>query len=87
MTAMNVLVCGGVGYIGSHFVRQILESGNVFVVVYDNLSKGTFDPLNLGHVASLPKDSNVVFEQGDIRDAQRLDQVFTKYKPEAVFVF
>jgi UDP-glucose 4-epimerase len=36
---MKVLVCGGAGYIGSHFVREIVDAG-YSVVVLDNLSKG-----------------------------------------------
>ena len=36
---MNVMVAGGAGYIGSHAVRQLIESGHSVVVV-DNLSRG-----------------------------------------------
>ncbi len=37
---MKVLVCGGAGYIGSHFVRELLAAGSYVPVVFDNLSKG-----------------------------------------------
>lgn len=36
---MNVLVCGGAGYIGSHMVRWLRDGGHE-VVVFDNLSTG-----------------------------------------------
>ena len=36
---MNILVIGGAGYIGSHAVRKLLDSG-YHVVVLDNLITG-----------------------------------------------
>ena len=36
---MNILVCGGAGYIGSHMVRALLNAGHQ-VSVFDNLSTG-----------------------------------------------
>jgi UDP-glucose-4-epimerase len=39
MTARNVLVTGGAGYIGSHTVRELIANGNN-VIVYDDLSCG-----------------------------------------------
>lgn len=42
---MKVLVCGGAGYIGSHFVRELLAAGSYDIVVFDNLSKGTLHSL------------------------------------------
>lgn len=36
---MNILVCGGAGYIGSHMVKLLAGEGHQ-VVVFDNLSTG-----------------------------------------------
>ena len=36
---MNILVCGGAGYIGSHMVRQLVRAGHK-PVVFDNFSTG-----------------------------------------------
>src|SRR6059058_5928482 len=37
--SMNVLVAGGAGYIGSHTVKRLKESGHT-PVIYDNASRG-----------------------------------------------
>ncbi|KAJ3142789.1 hypothetical protein HDU89_000250 [Geranomyces variabilis] len=74
---MKIIVAGGAGYIGSHLVRELTKAGGHELVVLDNLSTG--------HTAAIPK--GVGFEQGDIRDAAFLEQVFSKHKPDAVFHF
>jgi len=57
---MRILVTGGAGYIGSHVVRSLLESGHE-PVVYDNLSTG--------HVEAI---GQVELVQGDLRDFDTL---------------
>ena len=53
---MNVLVCGGAGYIGSNMTELLTRAGHK-PIVYDNLSKGH---------ASAIKDAN--FIKGDLAD-------------------
>ena len=52
---MRVLVTGGCGFIGSNFVRQLLESRGSGVTVV-NLDKMTYaaNPANLADVEHLP---------------------------------
>jgi UDP-glucose 4-epimerase len=71
----NVLVTGGAGYIGSHACLALREAG-YNPVTYDNLSTGWKDAVQFGP-----------FEQGDLRDRERLDQVFSKHQPIAVLHF
>jgi len=56
----KVLVTGGAGFIGSHTVELLLDSG-LDVRVLDNLSTGTLENLRLDHPM-------LEFVQGDIRD-------------------
>jgi len=72
---MELLVTGGAGYIGSHMVRRLLESGHR-VVVLDNLSNG--------HRDAVPRDC---LREGDITDRALLDQVFAEYAFDAVLHF
>src|SRR5437764_7860977 len=55
---MRVLVTGGAGFIGSHFVKRLLQSGDDVVV----LDKLTYS----GNRANLPDD--VEFHEGDIAE-------------------
>ncbi len=78
-----VLVSGGAGYIGSHTCVELLEAGYE-VVVYDNLSNASKESLR--RVEELT-GKEVVFVEGDIRDKQKLDEVFDKYTIESVIHF
>lgn len=71
----NILVTGGAGYIGSHACKALAASGYT-PVSFDNLSTGWQDAVKFGP-----------FEQGDLLDRTRLDEVFAKYQPIAVMHF
>lgn len=71
----TVLVTGGAGYIGSHACKALRNAG-FLPVTYDNLSTGWRDAVKFGP-----------FEQGDLRDRARLDDVFARHKPVAVMHF
>ena len=73
---MSILVAGGAGYIGSHMVKQLVESGEE-VVVADNLSTGHKKAIN-------PKAK---FYYGDIRDRAFLDRIFVNEDITAVVHF
>ena len=62
---MRVLVTGGAGFIGSHSVEALLAAG-AEVTVLDNLSSGK--------LGNLPQSARLHFIQGDIRDAQSVEQ-------------
>ena len=73
---MNVLVCGGAGYIGSHTVYELIERGHSVVVV---------DSLIKGHKAAIHNEAK--FYQGDIRDEEFMDRVFRENQIDAVIDF
>lgn len=70
-----ILVTGGAGYIGSHVCKRLAERGYTPVAA-DNLSTGFRWAVQWGEL-----------EECDIRDADKLNQIFDKYKPAAVMHF
>lgn len=69
-----VLVTGGAGYIGSHTTR-LLQARGIPVVVFDNLSTGWRQSVR------------APFEEGDLGDRARLDDVFARHRPRSVIHF
>jgi len=79
----RVLVIGGAGYLGSHTVLTLLESGKE-VVVLDNFSNSSHHSID-GIERICGKRPTVI--QADARDSLALSHVFQKYDLEAVFHF
>ena len=79
----KILVTGGAGFIGSHTCVELLNS-EYEVIVLDNLCNSSEESLN--RVQQIC-EKNLTFVQGDIRDAQVLDQVFQQHHIDAVIHF
>ena len=61
---MKILVVGGAGYIGSHFVLEASKKGNE-ITVFDDLSSGFKSNL----------DDNISFYKGSTLSKKELDSV------------
>jgi nucleoside-diphosphate-sugar epimerase len=61
---MNVLVTGGVGFVGSHLVKELVADGHD-ITVFDNVSRGARDRLD-------DVIDDVRFVEGDIRSKEEL---------------
>ena len=79
----NILVTGGAGYIGSHTVVELLESG-YGVVVVDNLSNSNKESMN--RVKKITGKSPVFYE-ADVRDRAAMKKIFTENKIDYVIHF
>ena len=67
---MKILVTGGAGFIGSNFIRHVLEAGRgIGIVNYDKLTYAG----NLANLESVANDPHYTFVRGDICDAPVLE--------------
>ena len=81
---LSLLVTGGSGFIGSNFVRLVLNARPDWQVI--NLDKLTYagNPANLADLEKLP---NYTFVHGDICDAALVRELFRKHQINRVVHF
>ena len=77
---MNILLCGGAGYIGSHTAIELDKAGHSVVVV-DNLVNS--NPESLRRVAKII-GKEIPFYEADVRDAEAIDKIFKENKIDPV---
>ncbi|MEH2919972.1 UDP-glucose 4-epimerase GalE [Samsonia erythrinae] len=80
---MAILVTGGAGYIGSHTVLTLLNSGKE-VVVIDSFFNSS--PEALKRVEGITK-KNIIFYKGDVCDKCLLTKIFSENKIDSVIHF
>lgn len=79
----KILVTGGLGYIGSHTVIALIEN-NYEPIIVDNLCNSKIEALN-----RIEKISGVrpCFIECDVRDEEKMEEVFAKHNIFAVIHF
>jgi dTDP-glucose 4,6-dehydratase len=81
---MNLLVTGGAGFIGSNFIRYILDTYPEYRVI--NLDKLTYAG-NLENLTGIDKDPRYAFEKGDICDKSRVQMCVVRYDIDVIVHF
>lgn len=80
----TILISGGVGFMGSHYIRHLLNQiPDVSVVNLDALTYAG----NLENLRDVENDPRYRFIHGDITDAALIDRVFSDHHPETVINF
>jgi UDP-glucose 4-epimerase len=80
---MNILVTGGLGYIGSHTCIALLEAGHN-VIIADNLSNSRVD--TVGEICNIT-NKDLTFHKIDVTNESDVNKLFEKYKIDGVIHF
>ncbi len=76
MNNMKLLVCGGAGFIGTNYILFALKAHSDYEIVnYDKLTYAG----NLDNLREIENNPRYKFEQGDITDLDRLNEVISKH--------
>ncbi len=79
----TVLVTGGGGSIGSELCRQLCKVAPARIVIFDMYENDAYMLRN--ELLAEYDDIDLVIEIGNVCDEARLNEVFAKYRPGAVF--
>lgn len=80
----NILVTGGAGFIGSHFILRLHQIYPDYTII--NLDKLTY-AADLKNLASLENSARYHFIKGDITDSNLVRTIFEQFNPESVIHF
>jgi len=83
ITGKRVLVTGAAGSIGSEIVRQVLHYNPQIIVLCDQAETPLHD-MQLELSETMYADKTVI-AIADIRNANRIEALFNKYRPQVVF--
>lgn len=79
----NILVTGGAGFIGSNFVKYMLETYEYNIINIDSLTYAG----NLENLKEVENNPHYTFVKGDIRDREILDAIFKEHNIDTVVNF
>ena len=80
----NILVTGGAGFIGSNFVKMMVEQYPSYNIV--NIDALTYAG-NLENLKDIDSSANYTFIKADIRDKETIDKIFKEYNISSVVNF
>lgn len=77
-----ILITGGAGYIGSHTILNLIKNGYK-ILIFDNLENGHIETVD----TLKDIDKSIIFEKGDLRNIEEIENIFNKYAVEGVIHF
>ncbi len=80
----NILVTGGAGFIGSHLVDKLLSENSWNVTCVDDFNDFYNPEIKRSNIAHQLENENYKLAEADIRDAERLANIFDQTKFDAI---
>ena len=86
-----ILITGGAGYIGSHTILNLIEKTDYKIIIFDNLENGHIETVNtlleINSERQRRADDNIIFEKGDLRNIEDIENVFNKFSIDGIIHF
>jgi len=79
----NILVTGGAGFIGSNFIKFMMDNHKYRIINLDLLTYAG----NLENLGDIKDNGRYTFIKGDIRDFETVDKLFLEYDINTVVHF
>ncbi len=80
---MHIFITGGLGFIGSNFIREILSNTDIFIT---NIDAETYAGQR-SNLKDIENNKNYQYFKGQIQDLDFIDSLIIKYKPDAIINF
>lgn len=80
----TILITGGAGFIGSNFIKLMLNKYSDYKII--NVDLLTYAG-NLENLKEVSNDKNYTFIKADIRDRDKINEIFTLYNVDTVVNF
>lgn len=81
---MKYFVTGGAGFIGSNFIRYLLNHHHdIDILNFDSLTYAG----NLNNLSDIENDPRYSFVKGDLREIREIENAFDLFGPEYVINF
>lgn len=77
----TIIITGGAGFIGSHVVRLFVNKYPGYKII--NLDALTYAG-NLENLRDVDGSPNYLFEKANIQDAEAVEKLFTRYRPDGI---